>query len=118
MGFTTGLISGTTFTALTIYLTLSLHTHNRLTQAALLRQQASVLTNIIDPQPPAPPPTARLERAGILETVKDRWNGELERAVRNVYGMDWKKVREETEDRVRSVVGRFGEKGEEVKKDI
>jgi altered-inheritance-of-mitochondria protein 5 len=77
-----------------------------------------VLTNIIEPQPPASPPTTRLDRAGILETVKDRWNGELERAVRNVYGTDWRKVREETEDRVRGLVGRLREKGEEVKKDI
>ncbi|KAF2809801.1 uncharacterized protein BDZ99DRAFT_388729 [Mytilinidion resinicola] len=118
MGFTTGLLAGTTLTSLTLYLTLSLHTRNRLVQASLLRQQTAVLSNILDPQPPVPEPTTRIARAGLLETAKDRWNGELEREVRLVYNTDWRRVREGVEDRLAGVIGRLRAKGEEVKEEV
>ncbi|KAF2491148.1 hypothetical protein BU16DRAFT_493955 [Lophium mytilinum] len=118
MGFTTGFLAGTTLTSLTLYLTLSLHTRNRLTQSALLRQQTSVLSNILDPQPPAPEPTTRIARAGLIETAKDRWNGELEREVRLVYNTDWRKVREGVEDRLAGLIGKLRAKGEEVKEGV
>ncbi|OCK81915.1 hypothetical protein K432DRAFT_294394 [Lepidopterella palustris CBS 459.81] len=111
MGFATGFIGGLTLTSATFYLTLSLHTRNRLQQAALLRQQSLILTNIVDPQPQPPPPTARLERAGMVETAKDRWNGELEGLVRRVQTTDWRAEREQWEDRLGKVWGRVWESG-------
>ncbi|OCL03613.1 hypothetical protein AOQ84DRAFT_392158 [Glonium stellatum] len=101
MGFTTGFIGGLTLTSATLYLTMSLHTRNRVQQAALLRQQSLVLTNIMEPRPEPPPPTARIARAGMVETAKDRWNGEVEGLVRRVQGFDWRKAREDLEDKMK-----------------
>ncbi|KAF2185634.1 hypothetical protein K469DRAFT_738933 [Zopfia rhizophila CBS 207.26] len=111
MGFTTGFLGGLTITATTIYLTISLHTSNRLTQRTLLRQQTSVLTNIVSPQPVAPEPVAREVDAGLVEMAKDRWNREVEGVVRRVHGTDWRRVREQWEDRVGNVISKLREEG-------
>ena len=88
---------------------MSLHTRNRLQQAALLRQQSLILTNIVEPRPEPPPPTARIVRAGMVETAKDRWNGEVEGLVRRVQEVDWRSVREGLEDRLMSAWGKVRE---------
>lgn len=98
-----------TLTSAVLYLTVSLHTKNRLTQAALLRQQRNLLNNVIEPQPPAPEPVAREVPAGLVEMAKDRWNRELESAVRWAHEKDWRKVRESAEDRVSSVLEKLKE---------
>ncbi|KAF1960249.1 hypothetical protein CC80DRAFT_289514 [Byssothecium circinans] len=103
MGFTTGFLGGFTLTSAVLYLTISLHTQNRVTQAALLRQQRALLTNVVEPQPPQPEPVAREVPVGLVEMAKDRWNRELEGAVRRVYETDWRRVRERAEDRVGAV---------------
>ena len=41
--------------------------------------------------------------------AKDRWNRELEGAVRRVYETDWKRVREATEDRLSAVAEKIKE---------
>ncbi|KAF2704850.1 hypothetical protein K504DRAFT_389254 [Pleomassaria siparia CBS 279.74] len=109
MGFTTGFLGGVTLTSSILYLTIALHTKNRVTQAALLRQQRLVLTNTIEPIPPPPEPIAREAPVGLVEMAKDRWNRELETAVRKVYNTDWRRVREDAEDRVEGIIGRLRE---------
>ena len=51
---------------------------------------------------PAPPPTraelAALQRANLVESAKDRWNAEVEGAVRWVQTTDWDAVREGVEE--------------------
>ncbi|KAF2864214.1 hypothetical protein K470DRAFT_240407 [Piedraia hortae CBS 480.64] len=94
MGFTTGLLGGFTLTAAVVYSTLTLHTHNRAYQAALIRQQTMLMQNIVDPQPPVPLSETRIVRAGLWETVKDGWNEEVERGVRRVQNVRWDEVYE------------------------
>ncbi|KAF1991100.1 hypothetical protein K402DRAFT_450743 [Aulographum hederae CBS 113979] len=89
MGFTSGLIGGFTVTASLLYLSVAIHQQNRLRQSASLRQQALVLTNIVEPLPVAPPPTSREARTSIVEQAKDRWNADVERTVRWVASVDW-----------------------------
>ncbi|KAL2349582.1 hypothetical protein BJ546DRAFT_821338, partial [Cryomyces antarcticus] len=100
MGFTTGFIGGITLTSSVLYLSLAIHHRNRLHQALLLRQQSLVLSNIVEPAPPAPLPTSREVRGGLLETAKDRWNGELAGLVRRMQYMDWNAVRDGMEESV------------------
>jgi MICOS complex subunit MIC12 len=49
----------------------------------------------------------------LWETVKDRWNAELERNVRKLQTTDWDKVREDLEERVSSVWRRAFKEGRE-----
>ncbi|KAF2269265.1 hypothetical protein CC78DRAFT_564981 [Lojkania enalia] len=109
MGFTTGFLGGFTLTSSILYLTISLHTRNRFTQASLLRQQRQVLNNVIEPEPPAPEPMAREVPVGLSEMAKDRWNRTIEGMVRKVYETDWRRVREGVEDDVGAVVRRLRE---------
>jgi altered-inheritance-of-mitochondria protein 5 len=46
-----------------------------------------------------------------MEMAKDRWNRELENAVRRFYGTDWRRVREGLEDKVGNVVEKVKEQG-------
>jgi len=109
-------LGGLTLTTTITYLTLSTHRMNRHHQALLLRQQSHTLLNIVEPLPPSPPPVARLARAGLLETIKDRWNGELENLVRRVQTTDWAKVRERSEERIGMVWRRLREEVGEMEK--
>ncbi|KAH7026287.1 uncharacterized protein B0I36DRAFT_352173 [Microdochium trichocladiopsis] len=101
MGFTTGFTGGVTLTLGLAYLTVVTHQRNREQQAALLRQQTILLRGAIDPQPPVLPPTrtevAAIERANFVESAKDRWNAEIEGAVRWAQTKDWDEVREGVE---------------------
>jgi len=111
MGFTTGLLGGFTLTTTILYLSLSLHARNREHQASLLHQQAFILNQLVEPQPPAPPPIPREVQAGVWETAKDRWNKELEDNVRKLYQIDWDRVRENTEEGVSALWRRAFERG-------
>ncbi|KAK5171253.1 uncharacterized protein LTR77_004397 [Saxophila tyrrhenica] len=117
MGFTTGLLGGFTLTTTLLYLSLDLHTRNRVYQSALLHQQSLILTNVVEPLPPSPPPTNREIQAGVLERAKDRWNAELESNVRKLQHVDWSDVRTRMEEGVSSVYRRAFEKGREVAPD-
>jgi len=68
-----------------------------------------VLDSAIQHPPPAAPPTreeaAQKARANFVEMFKDRWNAEVEGAVRWVQGTDWRVVRERAEDRVAGLFG-------------
>ncbi|CAO2658760.1 Nn.00g064830.m01.CDS01 [Neocucurbitaria sp. VM-36] len=109
MGFTTGFFGGVTLTSAVLYLTISLHTQNRIQQAALLRQQRAVLTGFYEPKVPEPEPTSREVPVGLAEMAKDGWNRQLEGAIRRVYNTDWRRVRENVEDSVSAVVEKIRE---------
>ena len=113
----TSQLGGFTLTTTLLYLSISLHARNRVYQSALLHQQSLILTNLVEPLPPLPPPTSREVRAGILETAKDRWNAELEREVKALQNVDWNNVRERMEEGVSKVYRRAFEKGREVAPD-
>jgi altered-inheritance-of-mitochondria protein 5 len=115
MGFTTGFVSaiappryiltnapqlgGVTLTSAVLYLTISMHTQNRMQQAALLRQQRQVLADFYEPRKPEPEPAPRVVPVGLVEMAKDRWNRSLEEGIQKIYNTDWRKVREGAEDR-------------------
>lgn len=81
-----------------------MHTQNRAQQAALLRQQRQVLTEFYEPKKPEPEPSPRVVPVGLAEMAKDRWNRSLEEGVRRIHTTDWRKVREEAEDRASGLV--------------
>ncbi|KAI0552011.1 hypothetical protein F4679DRAFT_537297 [Xylaria curta] len=111
MGFTTGFTGGVTLTLGVAYLTLLAHQRNREHQAAILRQQTYLLSGIVDPLAPVLPPTraelAAAERANLTEAAKDRWNAEIENAVRWAQSKDWAEVREGVE----TAIGRLWARG-------
>jgi len=88
---------GVTLTLGIAYLTVLAHERNRQAQAQQLRSQSRVLTGLLDPAPIPPPQTradlAREERGTLIETAKDRWNEEVESAVRWVQRTDLNDVR-------------------------
>ncbi|KAK8109799.1 hypothetical protein PG999_007936 [Apiospora kogelbergensis] len=76
--------------------------------------------------PPVHPPTraelAALERQNLVDTAKDRWNNEIEGAVRWAQHKDWTAVREDAEGVVGNMWTRAfseaGQAGEEAKKTL
>lgn len=91
------------------YLTVLAHERNRQAQAQALRSQSRVLNSLLEPAPITPPRSrtelAREERSTFVETAKDRWNDEVENAVRWVQRKDWNEVRESVEDSVARLLG-------------
>ncbi|RYP91783.1 hypothetical protein DL770_002127 [Monosporascus sp. CRB-9-2] len=110
MGFTTGFTGGVTLTLSLAYLTMLAHQRNREHQASILRQQTYAISGLYDPLPPTLPPTraelAALERRNLVDTAKDRWNAEVEGAVRWAQTKDWEGVRERLEAAVGNVWAR------------
>lgn len=95
---------GVALTLSVTYLSLLAHQRNREHQGALLRAQALQLHQVIDPLPVDLPPTraelAAAQRATTLEAAKDRWNHEVERAVRWAQTTDWDDVRASVESKL------------------
>ena len=93
-----------TLTLSLAYMTVLAHQRNRESQAEALRAQAAVL-NALSAGPAEPaislPPTraerAALARANLVGSAKDRWNAEIESAVRWAQTKDWGEVREGVE---------------------
>ncbi|KAK8005427.1 hypothetical protein PG990_011464 [Apiospora arundinis] len=117
MGFTTGFTGGVTLTLGVAYLTVLAHQRNRERQSAVLRAQTDLISGMTDPLPPVHPPTraelAALERQNLIDTAKDRWNNEVEGAVRWAQHKDWTAVREEAEGVVGNMWSRaFSEAGQ------
>ncbi|KAI1435174.1 hypothetical protein GGR50DRAFT_338573 [Xylaria sp. CBS 124048] len=122
MGFASGFTGGVTLTLGVAYLTVLAHQRNREQQAAILRQQTFLLSEIVDPLPPLLPPTraelAAAERARFTEVAKDRWNAEVEHAARWAMSKDWTEVRENAETAVGRLLGRpQGQSWEEAAKE-
>ncbi|KIW75956.1 hypothetical protein Z517_10701 [Fonsecaea pedrosoi CBS 271.37] len=107
MGFTTGFLGGATLTYSLLYFSLYVHRANRNVQRTLLSQQATLLNSVVEPAPPLPdPPAYEVRRAGLIEELKDRWNREVEKLVKNVEETDWSLVREGVEEKVGNVWAR------------
>jgi len=113
MGFITGFLGGITLTSSILYLTVALHQRNRLQQSIMLRQQSLILKDVIEPLPPSPPPTDREARVSVLESAKDRWNGEIEGLVKRTQETNWHEVRNRLEDRVAALWSKTFEKARE-----
>jgi ElaB/YqjD/DUF883 family membrane-anchored ribosome-binding protein len=94
-------LGGATLTYSILYLSLYIHRANRNVQRSLLRQQNNILNSAIDPEPPLPdPPAYEIRKAGLAEELKDRWNSEVEKLVRNFQTTDWHAKRELYEARI------------------
>lgn len=117
------------------YLSLQAHQRNRLQQAETLRAQTYILQSLTYVPASAPPPKTiaeelalleqqqslltlaearRAERlgrgaavSGFLERAKDRWNAEVEGAVRWAAAKDWVAAREDAEDAAARVWARL-----------
>ncbi|PHH64110.1 hypothetical protein CDD81_4985 [Ophiocordyceps australis] len=114
MGFVSGFTGGVTLTLSLAYLSIVAHQRNRQEQCRALREQAIALQSLSD----TIPPPRRLSRAEIaarervvsIEGAKDRWNEEVENAVRWMQNMDWDEVRLGLEDRIATLwISLFGE---------
>ncbi|KAG5960685.1 hypothetical protein E4U57_008094 [Claviceps arundinis] len=107
MGFVNGLTGGVALTLSIAYLSVLAHQRNREEQGRSLRAQALAIQSLIDPIPQPLPPTrsevAAAKRAETVEVLKERWNTEIESAVRWVQRADWEDVREGLEDRITSL---------------
>ncbi len=68
-----------------------------------------MLHNLLEPVPLPPPQSraelAREERSTLIETAKDRWNEEVETAVRWVQRTDWNEMREGMEGAISRLLG-------------
>ena len=99
------------------YLTVLAHERNRASQGHALRTQSRVLTSLLEPTPLPPPQTraelAREERSTLVEAAKDRWNNEVENAVRWVQRTDWDDVRVGMEGTIARLIGGGLEKSRE-----
>ncbi|ELR07605.1 hypothetical protein VC83_03683 [Pseudogymnoascus destructans] len=118
MGFTTGFTSGVTLTLGIAYLTVLAHERNRNAQGENLRSQSSLLNTLLlsDPSLTYSAPdleTGRTSRATLVETAKDRWNAEIQNAVRWVQGAEWGNVKEGMEGAVAKALGTGLEKSRE-----
>lgn len=110
MGFTTGLLGGATLTYSILYLTLYVHRANRNAQHALLSQSHILLNSAVEPLPPTPEsPAYEVRKTSLTEELKDRWNGEIEHAVRRLQTTDWDAVRQRWERRIGNVFQRLRE---------
>jgi len=108
MGFTTGFLGGLTLTYSVLYLTLYVHRSNRQIQHTVLSQQSVLLNSVAEPLPPLPePPAYDVRKVSLTETLKDRWNAEIEGLVRRAEETDWNAVRERWEGRLGSVWGKL-----------
>lgn len=110
--------SGVTVTLGIAYLTVLAHERNRNAQGANLRTQSSLLNTLLlsDPSLAYPAPdaeTGRTSRATLVETAKDRWNEEIQNAVRWVQGAEWGNVKEGMEGAVAKALGTGLEKSRE-----
>ncbi|UKZ91967.1 uncharacterized protein TrAFT101_006935 [Trichoderma asperellum] len=104
MGFATGFTGGVTLTLSLAYLSVLAHQRNREAQSRSIRTQTLMIQHLIDPIPQPLPPTrsevAAAQREAAVEVAKNRWNSEVENAVRWVQHTDWDEVREGMESRI------------------
>jgi MICOS complex subunit MIC12 len=99
-----------TLTYSVLYLSLYLHRANRKYQHTLLAQQSVLLNSVVEPLPPPPEtPAYHVRKVSLVETLKDRWNGEVEGLVRRVEETDWNKVRARWESRIGTVWAKLRE---------
>ncbi|KAI9794773.1 MAG: hypothetical protein M1816_002901 [Peltula sp. TS41687] len=99
MPFLSGFISGVTLTSTILYLSLSTHRHNRARQSLALKRQKATLMSLLEHDPDLSSSQTqhgealaggpemmvmRVQRRSLVETVKDRWNADVEGVVRSM----------------------------------
>ncbi|PHH80834.1 hypothetical protein CDD82_1492 [Ophiocordyceps australis] len=114
MGFVSGFTGGVTLTLSLAYLSIVAHQRNRQEQCRALREQAIALESLFGTIPPvlrlSRAEIAARERAVSIEGAKDRWNEEVENAVRWMQSTDWQEVRLGLEDHIAALwISVFGE---------
>ena len=63
-----------------------------------------MLNSVVEPLPPLnEPPAYEVKEVSVVETMKDRWNSEIEGVVRRTQNIDWNEVRERWEARLGNV---------------
>jgi altered-inheritance-of-mitochondria protein 5 len=74
----------------------------------MLNQQHMLLNSIVDPEiiPIEDAPRFVVKRANWTEAWKDRWNSEVEGAIRWCQNVEWDTVRQGLEGRVQKWTGR------------
>ena len=78
----------------------------------MLAQQSVLLNSVVEPLPPLPTtPAYDIQTGSLVETLKDRWNREVEGLVRRVEETDWNQVRARWEGRIGAVWTRLRESG-------
>jgi altered-inheritance-of-mitochondria protein 5 len=110
-----------TLTYSVLYLSLYLHRANRKYQHTLLAQQSVLLNSVVEPLPPLPDTAAYdVQQVSMVETLKDRWNREVETLVRRVEETDWNQVRARWESRIGTVWAkvRESEAGEKLRENV
>lgn len=85
------------------------HERNRQAQAVNLRIATRTLNSLFEPPlEPLGPTRAELlraERSTLLENAKDRWNMEIERAVRSIQNANWDEIREARDQAIAKLLG-------------
>lgn len=104
-------LGGLTLTSSALYLSSVIHQRNRLHQSLSLRQSSHTLKQVYDPERTYTPPSLRVHTAGVGDTAKDRWNTEVEKAVRRLQTTDWREVGQEVEGAVGRVWERMRKSG-------
>ncbi|KAI5787706.1 hypothetical protein DFH27DRAFT_222670 [Peziza echinospora] len=100
MGRLTGALLSTILVASTTYLTtVHLRTYTT-TISHNLTTSRHVLDSLHHPATPVRPLREYLARPSMVETMKDAWNSELEKAVRAVHTWDVRRGRERVEELV------------------
>lgn len=98
-----------TVTLAVAYYAVQCHERNRQAQAVNLRLATRTLNSIFEPPTEPLGPTRsellRAERSSILESVKDRWNSEIERAVRSIQNTNWEEIRQARDEAIAKVLG-------------
>lgn len=108
---------GVTLTLSLAYLSVLAHQRAREEQSRSLRASTIALQSVLSPVPqPLPPSRAEIasaKRKASIEGAKDRWNEEIEKAVRWMQMTDWTGIREDLEAHVAAMwVKAFGEAAE------
>ena len=76
----------------------------------LLSQQSVLLNSVVEPLPPFPEsPAYNVQKVSLVETLKDRWNREVEGTVRRLEDTDWNQVRSRWESRIGMVWAKLRE---------
>ncbi|RCI09315.1 hypothetical protein L249_1434 [Ophiocordyceps polyrhachis-furcata BCC 54312] len=113
MGFITGFTGGVALTLSLAYISIAEQQRRRETQSRILRAQTWTLQNIIDSDEGARQRQqlqlqSKPAASSMEQLAKDRWNLEIERAVRWVQTTDWAAVEQGLENRVAALWGEYG----------
>ncbi|KAI5841306.1 hypothetical protein BZA05DRAFT_470770 [Tricharina praecox] len=99
-----GLVGGTVLTSFSVYLATSSLRERTARNSHTLRECRSRLEALRKPATIPETPRPYLARPSIVETIKDRWNAELEGVWKWATSLDQVKIREDVEEMVGNIV--------------